>query len=86
MLLLGKHQFIVSEVTTNDGMSTSYIADPKTSSEKTRWFAKLMESSAESKQRIPSSQKESEDSLNDLVGNADELLRALAAISTDDDR
>lgn len=89
MLLLGKHQFIVSEVTTNDGLSTSYASDPKTSSEKTRWFAKLMETTPDEKsgtQLIPSSQKDSYSNLNDLVGNADELLKALSAINTEDDR
>jgi hypothetical protein len=99
MLLLGKHQFIVSDVTTNDGLTTSYPSDPKTSSDKTRWFAKLMESCGEAKvpQRdgghkqqngggVEDLHKESDDSLHDLVGDANELLRALSAISTNDDR
>jgi hypothetical protein len=103
MLLLGKHQFIVSDVTTNDGLTTSYPSDPKTSSDKTRWFAKLMESCGETKvskreeghklhrsgaheEQEDERHKESDDSLNDLVGNANELLRALSAISTNDDR
>jgi hypothetical protein len=98
MLLLGKHQFIVSDVTSNDGMTTSYASDPKTSSDKTRWYAKLIESScSEMKGAKPSSlprdevsYKDSEESLNDLVGNANDLLKALSAINqsinTADDR
>jgi hypothetical protein len=93
MLLLGKHQFIVSDVTTNDGLTTSYASDPKTASEKTRWYAKLMETCPEIKSDRPKAEmtyKDSEESLNDLVGNANELLKALSAINqstnTADDR
>lgn len=82
ILLFGKHQFLVSDITTNDGITTSYASDSKNSSEKTKWFAKLMESCGNSQEKSESKFNsmsiENSNSLNNLIGDADELLRVLS--------
>lgn len=82
ILLFGKHQFLVSDMTTNDGVTTSYASDSKNCSEKNKWFAKLMEScgtfqdKSESKNRHVV--KVDSDTLQNWISDADELLRVLS--------